>query len=276
VQYFSATGEYFGRISSTGHVNTKRQRLQLLFVDDETASLEICKRIISAKVNNQYQLVKRYARNSTVDVKDDVDAMTKAKQDARNARSKSSLLGYEGNAAKAYFSALSKLVYPEFKFDGRSRRPPKDPFNSMLSLGYTLLHSMIYGFLEGKGLNPYFGFLHKEKYNHPALASDLMEEWRSVIVDATVMSLVNGREIDISNFNSKESGRGVFIDKDGMKIFLKKLESKYQTNQAYLDYVENKATSQISYRRAIEQQVSMFSNMLEARDVELYKPIRIR
>lgn len=113
-------------------------------------------------------------------------------------------MGCEGNAAKNYFAALPKLVQPEFRFSGRTKQPPKDAFNSMLSLGYTMLLYEIYSEIENRGLTPYIGFLHSDRDGHPALASDLMEEWRSVIVDSAVLSLVQGGEIHISQFTEDE------------------------------------------------------------------------
>ena len=89
-------------------------------------------------------------------------------------------MGYEGSASRAYFSILSSLLPDEFQFKGRSKMPPLDAFNSLVSLGYTLLMYELYGELENKGLCPYVGFMHSDRERHPTLASDLMEEWRAV------------------------------------------------------------------------------------------------
>lgn len=113
-------------------------------------------------------------------------------------------MGYEGLAARVYFSALDMLIDKDFHFTGRSKRPPKDPFNSMISLGYSILLNEIYGKLQAKGLNPYFGFIHSDREKHPTLASDMMEEWRAVIVDTTVMSMINGHEIHQNQFTKDE------------------------------------------------------------------------
>lgn len=122
--------------------------------------------------------------------------------------------GYEGSAARAYFKGLNLVVnVPGFNFTGRNRKPPRDRFNSMLSLGYALVMNDVYGAIEGRGLNPYFGFIHQDKEKHPTLASDLMEEWRAVIVDSVVMSLINGHEIAAKNFYFDEETKGVFFDK---------------------------------------------------------------
>lgn len=105
------------------------------------------------------------------------------------------MIGFEGQAAKYYFRGLAACIDKEFSFQGRSRRPPRDEFNSMISLGYSILMNEVYCKIEMKGLNPYFGFIHRDAEKHPTLASDMMEEWRAVIVDATAMSMINGHEI---------------------------------------------------------------------------------
>jgi CRISPR-associated protein Cas1 len=93
-------------------------------------------------------------------------------------------IGFEGNAAKEYFKCLSKAILPEeFKFRGRSTRPPKDPFNSMLSFGYSIFYRNIIGAIERHGLHPYFAFMHKSKLGHASLASDLIEDLRAPLVD---------------------------------------------------------------------------------------------
>jgi CRISPR-associated endonuclease Cas1 len=115
--------------------------------------------------------------------------------------------------------------------------------NSMLSLGYSILLNEVYGAIEAKGLNPYFGFLHKDREKHPTLASDLMEEWRPVIIDSTVMGLVNGHEISPENFEKDSETCGIFIDKQGMKIIITKFEKKLMTNNRRL-WTDDSTTSE--------------------------------
>lgn len=98
--------------------------------------------------------------------------------------------------ARLYFRALSEFLPEEFRFEKRTRQPPADPFNSMLSFGYTLLMYDFYSAIERTRLSPYIGYLHALKDGHPALASDLMEPWRAAIVDAFCLALVTHHEID--------------------------------------------------------------------------------
>lgn len=125
---------------------------------------------------------------------------------------------------------------------------------------------------EMKGLNPYFGFLHRDAEKHPTLASDMMEEWRAVIVDATVMSMINGHEIHKEHFISDLEEPGYYLTKDGLKLYLNKLEKKFQTSVRYLKYVDYP----VSFRRAILLQMEQLVKAIEKGDANLYEPLVIR
>ena len=117
------------------------------------------------------------------------------RQDARRAVSLQALLGIEGQAAKRYFSIYRQAFAPEWAFEKRTRRPPKDPINALLSLGYVFLGYAVMGALEIVGLDPYLGYFHTEKYGRPALALDLVEEFRVPVVDSLLESRVTDRRI---------------------------------------------------------------------------------
>ena len=274
VSFFSKTGSYYGCLMSPGHVNVGRVRNQVHLTEDEDFSLAFSKKIITAKINNQLTMIKRYLRNqyTVVDVEDNLKQIKIARQHIGTATDVEVLMGYEGSASKNYFEAISKIINPDFAFKGRNRRPPKDPFNSMLSLGYTLVMYEIYGELENRGLNPYFGFMHKDREKHPTLASDLIEEWRAVIVDSTVLSLIQGHEISISDFYKDEESAGCFLTNDGAKKFLGKMEKKLHSEAKYLDNIEGR----MAFRKAIWHQVGDLAKMIETGDIDCYTPIQIR
>lgn len=274
ISFYSTNGSYFGRIVSTGHVNAIRQKKQARLSDDEEFKLEFSKKIIEAKIHNQHVLLKRYLRGVAADqnINDMVKNVQSCEKKIQYCESIEQLMGYEGNAAKNYFAVLSRLVKKEFRFNGRNKRPPKDAFNSMLSLGYSILMNELYGEIENKGLNPYFGFLHSDRENHPTLASDLMEEWRAVIVDSVVMSLINGNEISIDNFYRREDSPGIFLDKNGFKIFASKLEKKFSVQARYLSQAEYP----VSFRRGIGMQIESLVRAIEKEDISEYNPIRLR
>lgn len=273
IQYYSSKGLYYGKLSSTQHVNTERQRAQISLTEDKEYSLALAKIILKAKINNQIVLLRRYRNKGDIETEEQIRFMKILEYKIDKALTIAEITGYEGSAAKAYFKSLNSLVnVPEFKFKGRNRRPPRDRFNSMLSLGYALVMNDMYGAIEGRGLNPFFGFIHQDKEKHPTLASDLMEEWRAVIVDSVVMSLINGHEIKASSFFTDEETGGVFLDKEGLKIFIAKTEKRFNTSMKYLTYLDYP----VSFRKGIDMQVLQLCKAIEEKDPQLYQPIYIR
>lgn len=271
VSFYSKGGQYFGRLESTGHVNVERQRRQCELFHKPFA-LEFSKKIVRAKIHNQIVVLDRYGRSRQMNVQEATQNMKILERKVFTCTSIDQIMGYEGAAARYYFSTLGRLVESDFRFEKRSRRPPKDAFNSMLSLGYSMLMNEIYGKLENRGLNPYFGFMHQDREKHPTLASDLMEEWRAVIVDAVVMNLINGHEIKIEQFSYDTYGNGVFLNRDAMKIFINKMEKRMGTDNSYLKHIEYR----VSFRRSLELQIDSLIHAMQEEDMDLYQPVRIR
>lgn len=267
VSFFSKSGRYFGRLHSTGHVKTDRQRRQCELYDSQFA-IDLSKRIISAKLKNQEVVLRRYERSKNINLKDIHNMMSICRNKIENCDSVYEIMGYEGQGAKYYFDGLSQCIKEDFAFHGRSRRPPLDEFNSMIGLGYSVLMNEIYEKIEEKGLNPYFGFMHRDAEKHPTLASDLMEEWRAVIVDATVMSIINGNEITKEEFIHNVDEPGCYLNRKGVGILIKKLEKKFQTDVKYLIYIDYS----VDFRHAMLLQVNQLVKAMENEDsVRLYQ-----
>ena len=131
VSFFSKGGRYFGRLHSTGHVKTDRQRRQCELYDSQFA-IDLSKRIISAKLKNQEVVLRRYERSKNINLKDIHNMMSICRNKIETCNSIYEIMGYEGQGAKYYFDGLSKCVKEDFVFQGRSRRPPLDEFNSMI------------------------------------------------------------------------------------------------------------------------------------------------
>lgn len=271
VSYFSKGGSYFGRLQSTGHINAERQRMQCALYESEFA-LQLAKNIISAKLKNQTVVLRRYEKSRNIPVGESLKMLHICREKVPHCQTIPELMGFEGQGAKAYFEGLSMLVEPDFHFHGRNKRPPRDEFNSMISLGYSVLMNEVYGKIEAKGLNPYFGFLHRDRERHPTLASDMMEEWRAVIVDSTAMGMINGHEIKKEDFILDAEEPGCFLTRDGIRTYLSKLEKKFQTEVRYLGYVDYA----VSFRRGIALQMDCLVKAIEAGDAFLYKPVEIR
>ena len=270
VVFYSSNGAYFGRLLSTNHVNVERQRLQAALT--EKFKVTIAKNIIWAKIKNQSVILRRYARNKNVSADDSIFKMVQLGKKIDACNDTEQIMGFEGAAARIYFAELGRLIDEEFKFSGRNRRPPLDPFNSVISLGYSIILNEIYGKLEGKGLNPYFGVLHKDREKHPTLASDLMEEWRAVLVDSLAMSMFNGHELMQKDFYRDNDTKAVYLTKDGFKTFIDKMEKKLHTDSNYLSYIDYR----VSFRRALDLQVNQLCQAIETGDPKIYKPVLIR
>lgn len=272
ILYYSTNGAYYGRLISTNHVNVQRQRLQAEITKDPEFRVAFSRKLIDAKIRNQIVVLRRYARHSERNVERSVVEMQNMYQKLDTAKSIEQVMGYEGTAAKIYFRELGAIINPEFSFTGRNRRPPRDPFNSLISLGYSIIMNEFYGKIEGKGLNPYFGVMHSDHEKHPTLASDLMEEWRAVLVDSIALSMLNGHELLKSDFYTGVDEPGVFLEKDGFKKYIQKLETKFRTENRYLSYVDYS----VSFRRAMDLQINQFVKVMETYDVQQYHPVLIR
>lgn len=273
VTYLSGSGSFYGRLESTRHVNIKRQREQFRRGDDEEFCLKFAANAISAKIHNQTVLLRRYARSKgTHELDDKISHISELERKIERAASIEQIMGYEGAVSKAYFETLSMLARKEFKFKGRSKMPPLDPFNSLLSLGYTLLLYEMYTAIANRGLNPYAGFMHKDKNGHPALASDMIEEWRAVIVDSLVMNVVQNYIIDIDDFYTDEKTKGIYIKKPAIKKFVTHFEQKIRAEAGYLPYVDYP----ISFRKAIQFQTMALAKAVEEKDASIYNSVRIR
>lgn len=273
VSYFSTKGKYYGRLQSTSHTNIKRQKQQYRLSENHEYTLNFSKRIILAKIKNQATILRRYNRKHNANIDNEIQNIINTEKEIEKGISIPQIMGYEGIASRNYFGAIGKLLPVQFAMKGRTKQPPKDPFNSLISLGYTLLLYELYGLIENKGLSPYAGFMHQDQERHPTLASDLIEEWRSVLVDSTALSLLLGNELKIENFVKDEETGGVYLDKEGMKIFITKYENKLRQE---MDYVSADNHSEKTYRNAIWQQVSSLCKSVEEEIAEIYNPVIIR
>ena len=214
VCFFSGKCHYYGRLEAVESDRMNVIRMQMEAADDSEYAYAVAKRIIAAKIRNQSVLLSRYIRENK---SERLAMLRRIEYKVRSAENRKQLLGIEGMAAKLYFQGIGEAIVPEFIFHGRSRKPPKDPFNSLISLGYTLIMQEIYSALKTEGLSPYCGILHEERTGLPALACDLMEEWRPVIADSVALSMLQGGEMQYGDFFTDEETRGVYLKKEDVK-----------------------------------------------------------
>lgn len=271
VSYFSQSGHFYGTLTPPDFVNVTRIKKQMELTKDSAFRLTFARKIVSSKIANQLTVVRRYIRDYNTDEEFYIKPLLVAKKKIDTCNEIAQLMGYEGNASREYFSILSQVIDDEFRFDGRNRMPAKDPFNAMLNFGYSLLAQEIHGELENHGICSYAGFMHEDKAGHAALASDMMEEWRPVIVDSVVLGLIRGHEISIHDFTFTEDGACLFTN-DGMKTFIAKLETKMFSEMQYLSYIDKP----VSFRKALWHQCERLARAIDMEDVNIYQPVRIR
>lgn len=183
------------------------------------------------------------------------------------------LQGLEGNATANYFAAFPHLLNQPELFNGRSRRPPLDPANALLSYGYTILLNQVMSAICTVGLDPYIGYLHRSQYGKPALALDLMEEFRPLIVDSIVLTLFNNNILTPKDFISElpDSPRSaVRLTENGRRTFLTKLEARFDETITHPTF-----NYKTTYRRAIELQTRLLAKYLMD-EIPAYPPFTVR
>ena len=197
----SRSGKTLGRLLPPTASNLPLRQAQYRRNDQGDFSHRLAQAIVVGKIRNQRVLAQRLARRHPhIQAQDTLNEMKDAIARTRQAATLDELLGIEGQGARRYFSVYRQAFAPEWTFTKRTRRPPKDPVNTVLSLGYTYLGHAMMSALEAVGLDPYLGFFHAEKYGRPALALDLVEEFRAPVVDSLTLSLFNHHLLDEKDF----------------------------------------------------------------------------
>jgi len=247
VGYFSAAGRYLGAIQGLPASGIDARKGQYTLFDNEYCQLKLASECIRAKIRNQRVMLMRNGDPS----KTILIRLTRAAEQAVVANSIEELRGVEGGAAAAYFTQFSSMLKSEgrmaFDFKNRTRRPPRDPVNALLSLGYSVLAKELTGICHLVGLDPFCGFFHRPRYGRPALALDLMEEFRPLIADSVAISLVNRGEVDEGDFSF--STRGVALNDRGRRRFWEAWFRRLDTEVTHPQF-----GYKMSYRRMMEVQ----------------------
>lgn len=217
ISLMSRSGRFLARVEGPVSGNVLLRRHQYRITDHEAMTASIVRNVVTGKILNQRTVVRRALRDHGGKVPEAVRARLVACERRlsdtarRGARSDgtATLRGIEGEAARSYYGVFGDLVLnedPEFSFNGRSRRPPLDRVNALLSFFYSLLVHDCRSALESVGLDPAVGFLHRERPGRPSLALDLMEELRPVVADRLALSLINRRQLSVHDFDMAVSG----------------------------------------------------------------------
>lgn len=256
--YFTYGGYYLGRSTGTDSKNVDLRLAQFRAATDSATCLRLARGFVVAKIKNQRTMLRR---NHEGDIEVALGQLDQLARKAAQAESLGELLGLEGSAARVYFERFSGMLRPadgsagRFDFDGRNRRPPRDPVNALLSFVYALLVKDLALACHAVGLDPLLGFYHQPRFGRPALALDLMEEMRPIVAESTVISLINMAVVDRADF--LETGTGVAIKPAARRKVLLAYERRMDSlvTHPVFDY-------RISYRRVLEVQARLLSRVL--------------
>lgn len=225
--FLSPTGRFRAKVTGKAYGNVLLRRTQYRISDNSEKAMEIAKNFIIGKIYNERSVINRairdYSNRLDINALSNVSEQLKAMLECvKNSNCVEELRGFEGKAAAVYFSQFNQLILQQkekFGFDVRNRRPPLDKVNALLSFTYALLTNMCVAALETVGLDPYAGFMHTDRPGRCSLALDLLEELRAPYADRFVLSCINKKIVDASDFEQKENG-AVFLNEKGRKKFL--------------------------------------------------------
>jgi CRISPR-associated protein Cas1 len=284
ITFFSMGGWFYGLARGHGLKNVVDRIAQFRHAGDPAACLRLARKFVRGKIHNQRVLFMRNHEQPPERVR---LRLGQAREDLEKAGSLEQLLGMEGAAAAEYFAEFAGMLRPQeedeipgletnapeapwarFDFNGRNRRPPTDPVNALLSLAYSLLAKECTVAAYAVGLDPYVGFYHQPRHGRPALALDLMEEFRPLIAESAVLTAINNRYVTPRDFVT--AGRAVNLSPAGRKQFFQCFEQRMSTliTHPVFDY-------KVSYRRAVELQFRILARVLTG-EIPEYVPFLTR
>ena len=276
VTFLSQHGSYFGRLEATTADQSAIERFQYLRSLDEPFALDLARRIVEAKIRNSCTMIQKeraLAWESNGELKEKFDTtlllMHALLEQSKTCESIDVLRELASKSAALYFELYGLLFKKEFPFYSnafsRVRRPPTDPVNSLLSFGYTLLHTNIFSLVRMRGMNPYIGFLHAEEKGNPALINDLIEEFRTLI-DSMTLHTLNKGVLRNRDFYYPATQGGCFMTDDARKKFLAVFEQRM-----WEESHDQQSGQTMNIRRLIESQVIKISEVLAGKRA-FYEP----
>jgi len=270
VVFLSGAGWFYGMTKGLSHKNVELRARQFAAASDGHFALALAKSLVAAKITNARVLLRRNGQPS----QEVLDAMGAAARQADEADNAETLLAVEGLGARLYFSAFATMIKEgkalgeRFDFEGRTRRPPTDPVNALLSFAYTLLTKDWAVILESVGFDPMMGYYHKPRYGRPALALDLMEPFRPVIADSVVITALNNGEVGPGDFFEREGA--VLLKPEARKRFVGTYERRLM--QEIQHPLFGYATT---YRRIFEIQARLLGRLLFG-EISTYPAFKVR
>ena len=275
VTYASTGGWVLGHTISTGHRNVSIRIAQYRAAFDERRALAFARTLVAAKIRNARVFLRRNFKAGDENARDAaLEALARLADRALHAPTETELLGVEGEAAARYFRLFSTMLgeaardFPEFSFDKRTRRPPADPVNALLSLGYALLTRTWLTVLSAVGFDPYLGLYHKPRFGRPALALDMMEPFRPILADSAVIQAINNGEVKADGF--VRVGPAVNLKPHAKRAFIAAYERRLEQEVTHPVF-----GYRVSMRRLIEVQARLFARFLQG-EIEDYPHYLVR
>jgi len=277
LSFINRTGKLRGRLTPPSPKNLPLRHAQYDRARDPAFCLAVARAIVAGKLRNSRALAYRIRRSRphacgerrrTIAARW-LERIEQAVEAVAQADDMDTLRGVEGAAAKAYFAVFRGALRPEMTFEKRTRRPPRDPANSLLSLGYTLLTQNLMTACEVVGLDPYDGFFHADKYGRPALALDLVEEFRGPVVDSVVQLVINKRMVRPNDFEAGRQG-GIYLSDRGLRKFLRQYTHRLNTEILHPYYGRR-----LTYQRVFEVQARLLAKTIQG-ELDKYPPFRVR
>ncbi len=277
VSWFTTGGWFVGHTVGTGHRNVTVREAQFRAAFDGRRCLDLARGLVRAKVRNSRTLLRRNWRAAKGEGPGKDRALGRLKRiavEAETAVNTQQLLGFEGEAAAIYFRFFDRMLassagaeVEQFSFATRNRRPPTDPVNAMLSLAYALLTRTFTNVASSVGLDPYLGFYHRPRHGRPALALDLMEPFRPIVADSSVVQVINNGEVRPAHF--VWNGNACALKPAGRRAFIAAFERRLEqeTTHPVFGY-------RVTMRRLIEVQARLLTRFLqgEIREYPHYLP----
>jgi CRISPR-associated protein Cas1 len=272
LSFLTQTGRYLGRLEPELTKNIFVRKSQWQAAGETTESIHIVRGFIRGKLKNYRHILMRRQRDSEqINIEDGIRKLESAIAAIDSNNKINSLRGLEGAGSPAYFGCFNHLIKnSKFQFLSRNRRPPTDPINSLLSLGYSLLRHDLQSAINIVGFDPYLGYLHVERYGRPSLALDLMEEFRPLVVDAVVLNVINNQQLSPQDFTQEPISQAVSLTKESLKIFLRTYEQKKQSQ-----FKHPVLKRQCTYQEAFEIQTRLLAKYLIG-ETDKYPPLILK
>lgn len=235
ITFLSEYGRFVARVQGPVSGNVLLRRQQYRTADGDAAALPIVRTIVTAKIANSRVVLLRAAREisdavAQAALREAAGRLSWIGLDASRAATVGEARGHEGVAGQTYFSVFNAMIVGDretFQFTGRSRRPPLDRVNALLSFVYALLRHDVESALESNGLDPAVGFLHTDRPGRPSLALDMMEELRSSLADRLVLTLINRRQVTAAGFVQQDGG-GILMEEATRKLVVAAWQTRKQ------------------------------------------------